>query len=130
MTTFRDLWVMLVEDDLYSQRMTQMMLRQFGVEKLVVVSDGARARDQFDETRGGFDLIVSDWNMPDVTGLDLLRHVRGQRGKTRFLMLTSNASRDFVLQARTHEVDAYIAKPFSASQLRQKIEMLFGIRDF
>lgn len=130
MTAFKDLWVMLVEDDLYSQRMTQMMLRQFGIERLVVASDGEKAKEQFDEARGQFDLIVSDWNLPVSSGLELLKHVRDAKTKTRFLMLTSNAGRDFVLQARTHEVDAYIAKPFSATQLKQKIQGLFGIRDF
>ncbi|WP_341913388.1 response regulator [Ferrovibrio terrae] len=130
MTAFKDLWVLLVEDDSYSQRLTQMMLKQFGVDRLDLAADGAAAIELFTEKRGHYDLIISDWNMPNVSGLDLLKHVRVSGTKARFLMLTSNAGKEFVLTARQHQVDAYIAKPFSAAQLHQKIATLFNIKAF
>jgi two-component system chemotaxis response regulator CheY len=128
MTDFKDLWVLLVEDDIYSQRMTQMMLRQYGVEKLETANNGAKALEMIKEVKGHYDLIVSDWNMPEVTGLDLLKEIREMGVRTKFLMLTSNAGKEFVLQAREHRVDAYIAKPFSSLQLKQKLTALFNIR--
>lgn len=66
--------------------------------------------------------------MPHVSGLDLLKHVRKTWENMPFLMLTGNANEDFVIMARKHKVDAYIIKPFSASQLQQKISALFNIR--
>lgn len=128
MTEFKDLSVMLVEDDAYSQRLTVMMLKQFGVNHLITANDGSAAIDKLSETRGHFDLIISDWNMPNVTGLDLLKHVRKSGVRTRFLMLTSNASAEFVIAARENKVDAYIAKPFSANQLKQKLVSLFSMK--
>lgn len=128
MTDFKDLWVLLVEDDTYSQRMTQMMLRQYGVEKLETANNGAKALEMIRGVKGHYDLIVSDWNMPEVTGLDLLKEIREMGVRTKFLMLTSNAGKEFVLQARENRVDAYIAKPFSSLQLKQKLIALFNIR--
>lgn len=128
MTDFKDLWVLLVEDDTYSQRMTQMMLRQYGVEKLETANNGSKALEMIQQVKGHYDLIISDWNMPEVTGLDLLKEIREMGVRTKFLMLTSNAGKEFVLQAREHRVDAYIAKPFSSLQLKQKLIALFNIR--
>jgi two-component system chemotaxis response regulator CheY len=128
MAEFKDLSVLLVEDDPYSLRLTQMMLKQFGVVHLSSVNDGSTAIDRLGETRGHFDLIISDWNMPTVSGLDLLKHVRKAGTRTRFLMLTSNAGAEFVIAAKENKVDAYIAKPFSANQLKQKLISLFNMK--
>lgn len=120
--------VLLVEDDVFAQRLATSVLRQLGVVDLTVVKDGRAAIDLLGGEQVRFDLIVSDWNMPNVTGLDLLKHVRRTWENMPFLMLTGNANEEFVRIARDNRVDAYIIKPFSAAQLRQKICVLFNIK--
>jgi two-component system chemotaxis response regulator CheY len=120
--------VLLVEDDMFAQRLAASVLRQLGVSKLTVVKDGRAAIDLLGESEIQFDLIISDWNMPNVTGLDLLKHVRRTWENMPFLMLTGNANEDFVITARKNKVDAYVIKPFSAAQLQQKIAALFNIK--
>jgi two-component system chemotaxis response regulator CheY len=123
-----NLRVLLVEDDMFAQRLATSVLRQLGVNNLTVVKDGQAAIDLLGETELKFDLIISDWNMPHVTGLDLLKHVRRTWENMPFLMLTGNANEDFVITARNNKVDAYVIKPFSAAQLQQKIAALFNIK--
>lgn len=120
--------VLLVEDDVFAQRLAASVLRQLGVANLTIVKDGQAAIDLLGTTEVRFDLIVSDWNMPKVTGLDLLKHVRKTWENMPFLMLTGNANEEFVISARQNRVDAYVIKPFSAGQLQQKLALMFNIK--
>jgi len=123
-----NLRVLLVEDDMFAQRLAASVLRQLGMNNLTIVKDGKAAIELLGETELQFDLIISDWNMPNVTGLDLLKHVRRTWENMPFLMLTGNANEDFVITARNNRVDAYVIKPFSAAQLQQKIAAMFNIK--
>lgn len=123
-----NLRVLLVEDDMFAQRLAASVLRQLGINNLTIVKDGRAAIDLLGETELQFDLIISDWNMPNVTGLDLLKHVRRTWENMPFLMLTGNANEDFVITARNNKVDAYVIKPFSAAQLQQKIAAMFNVK--
>lgn len=125
---FERLRVLLVEDDAFAQRLAASVLKQLGVTRLVMVKDGQAAIDQLSQDDTQYDLIISDWNMPNVTGLDLLKHVRKTWENMPFLMLTGNANEDFVRAAQANRVDAYIIKPFSPAQLKQKIMTIFRIK--
>lgn len=125
---FERLRVLLVEDDLFTQRLATSILKQLGIQNLTAVKDGQAAIDLLTRTELQFDLIISDWNMPNVTGLDLLKHVRRSWENMPFLMLTANTNEDFVRSARDNRVDAYVIKPFSSNQLRQKITAIFNIK--
>ncbi|WP_430398705.1 response regulator [Ferrovibrio sp.] len=125
---FEKLQVLLVEDDAFAQRLAVSVLKQLGITKLVVVKDGQAAIDQLNHEDTRYDLIISDWNMPNVTGLDLLKHVRKTWENMPFLMLTGNANEEFVRIAQANKVDAYIIKPFSPAQLKQKIMAIFRIK--
>ncbi len=125
---FEQLRVLLVEDDAFAQRLAASVLKQLGVTRLVMVKDGQAAIDQLSLDDTQYDLIISDWNMPNVTGLDLLKHVRKTWENMPFLMLTGNANEDFVRIAQANRVDAYIIKPFSPAQLKQKIMAIFRIK--
>lgn len=120
--------VLLVEDDPFTQRLAASILKQLGIEKLTAVKDGQAALDLLTHTEMQYDLIVSDWNMPNVTGLDLLKHVRRSWENMPFLMLTANANEEFVKSARDNRVDAYVIKPFSSNQLKKKITAIFNIK--
>ncbi len=125
---FERLRVLLVEDDAFALRLAMAVLKQLGVTRIVAVKDGQAAMNQLADDETHFDLIISDWNMPNVTGLDLLKHVRRTWENMPFLMLTGNANEDFVRAAQANKVDAYIIKPFSPAQLKQKIMVLFRIK--
>lgn len=125
---FERLRVLLVEDDAFAQRLATAVLKQLGVTNLVVVKDGLAAIQQLSYEDARFDLIISDWNMPNVSGLDLLKHVRSTWENMPFLMLTGNANEEFVRTAQANKVDAYVIKPFSPAQLKQKIMVLFRIK--
>jgi two-component system chemotaxis response regulator CheY len=125
---FEELRVLLAEDNLFSQRLTRSVLNQLGIRHLTIVQDGAQAMELLDEPDSRFDLVISDWNMPKVTGLDLLRHVRETWENLPFLMLTGNQTAEFVRAAKENGVDAYIIKPFSPQQLSEKLKHIFNLR--
>lgn len=125
---FERLRVLLVEDDVFTQRLATSILKQLGIDHVTAVKDGQAAIDLLNRTELQFDLIVSDWNMPNVTGLDLLKHVRRSWENMPFLMLTANTNEEFVRAARDNRVDAYVIKPFSPNQLKQKIMTIFSIK--
>jgi two-component system, chemotaxis family, chemotaxis protein CheY len=118
---FANLSVLLVEDDAFALKIAQAVLRQLKVPYVSIAKDGAEALDILNSNTQRFDLIVSDWNMPEMSGLQLLKAVRMKWPGTPFIMLTGKASPEFVVEARDNGVDAYVVKPFSPAQLGQKI---------
>jgi two-component system, chemotaxis family, chemotaxis protein CheY len=122
------LTVLLVEDDGFALKLAQSVLRNLGVGHVLLARDGAEAIRILDSQATKADLIISDWNMPNVTGLDLLRHVRKTWHNMPFIMLTGRASEDFVVAARDNGVNGYVIKPFSPDQLMRKILAVFNIK--
>jgi two-component system chemotaxis response regulator CheY len=118
---FANLSVLLVEDDAFAIKIAQTVLRQLKVPYISTAKDGAEALDVLNSGTQRFDLIISDWNMPEMSGLQLLKAVRMKWPGTPFIMLTGKASPEFVVEARDNGVDAYVVKPFSPAQLGQKI---------
>ncbi|MFV3077234.1 response regulator [Niveispirillum fermenti] len=125
---FEKLSVLLVEDNVFAQRLARQVLIHLGIQNIHIVKDGKAAIEALEDSELRYDLIISDWNMPNVTGLQLLQHVRKTWENMPFLMLTGNQTADFVHAARANKVDAYIVKPFSPMQLRQKICAIFNIK--
>lgn len=124
---FAKLNVLLVEDDAFALRLAQTVLRNLGVANVAIARDGAEAIKVLDSRANRADLIISDWNMPNVTGLDLLRHVRKTWHNMPFIMLTGRATEEFVLAAKEHGVNGYVVKPFSPDQLSRKIQSVFNM---
>jgi two-component system chemotaxis response regulator CheY len=117
----------LVVDDYAPMRQTvKKQLLQLGFDN---IAEAAGAGDAMQKIEGGeeFGLIISDWNMPETTGLDFLNYVRGtQRSKgIPFLMITAEASKDNIIQAAKAGVSQYIVKPFTAEILKEKLETVF-----
>jgi len=125
---FAKLTVLLVEDDGFALKLAQSVLRNLGVGHVILARDGAEAIRVLDSKATRADLIISDWNMPNVTGLDLLRHVRKTWQNMPFIMLTGRATEDFVLAAKEHGVNGYVVKPFSPDQLSRKIQSVFNMK--
>ena len=126
-TPMRDtgsLRVLLADDELQARSYVEMILRDLGIADIVMVEDGREALDAFDGHENEFDLIICDWKMPRLSGLDFLKQVRAVRPQMPFLMVTALATMIAVEEAMAHDVTAYIAKPFPPEHLEEKILVL------
>ncbi|MBY0432335.1 MAG: response regulator [Rhodospirillales bacterium] len=113
--------VLLCEDEKFALKLEKMVLKQLNIEQITVAEDGAEALRQIEERGHEFDLVISDWNMPYITGVELLKLIRQKDNQLAFIMVTGNATLDNVKEALGNGVDAYIVKPFSLDQMRAKI---------
>ena len=117
---------LLVVDDFNTmRRMVIKMLKELGFEDIVEAPDGAVAFDLLKENE--IDLIISDWNMPNMTGIELLEKVRATDGyqDTPFIMVTAEGQKEQVIEAVKKGVTGYIIKPFTADVLKEKIADIF-----
>jgi two-component system chemotaxis response regulator CheY len=122
----RDMRILVVDDFSTMRRIVKNLLKELGFSNFSEAEDGALAWASV-EAAGGYDFIVSDWNMPNMTGIDFLRKVRSDpRFKdTPFLLITAEAKRSQILEAAEAGVNGYIVKPFTAATLNEKIQKIF-----
>jgi two-component system, chemotaxis family, chemotaxis protein CheY len=118
--------VLLVDDQLSMRALARAALQQIGIVDISDASDGEEAFKAL--VQRPVHLVISDFNMPKLDGLGLLRAIRAHepvRG-TAFIMLTGRADKELVQRAMQFGVNNYIVKPFTAAQLKSKIEDVFG----
>lgn len=117
--------VLVVDDFATMRRILKGVLKEIGFTKIIEADDGSTALAVLKKDKVG--LIVSDWNMPEVTGLELLKAVRGDElmKKVPFLMVTAEGQKDSVVQAVQAGVDNYVVKPFTADTIKEKLEQIF-----
>ena len=111
----------LVADD--SSTMRKIILRSLqavGITDIAEAADGTEAVAIFKP--GEFDMVLTDWNMPGMTGLEVLQAIRAQDTKIPVIMVTTEAEKSRVLQAIQAGVTDYLVKPFTADTLREKLE--------
>ncbi len=116
----------LVVDDFSTMRLiVRNILRQLGMNNVVEADDGVAAWDVLNREK--IDFVVSDWNMPNMTGIELLRKVRDSEefADMPFLMVTAEAQQENILEAVQAKVSNYIVKPFTADTMKQKIDKIF-----
>jgi two-component system chemotaxis response regulator CheY len=118
--------VLVVDDFSTMRRIVKNILRQLGFENIVEADDGKTAMRKLESER--IDFIISDWNMPKMSGLELLKWVRSHEEfkDLPFLMVTAEAQKENVLEAVKAKVSNYIVKPFTAETLSEKIEKIFN----
>ena len=114
--------VLVVDDFATMRRIIKGVLRQLGFDKIVEAEDGSTALDALKKEEIG--LIVSDWNMPNMSGLDLLKAVRGDDGlkSIPFIMVTAEGLKENVLEAVKLGVTNYVVKPFTPEAFSDKIQ--------
>ncbi|MCC7202971.1 MAG: chemotaxis response regulator CheY [Nitrospirae bacterium] len=117
--------VLVVDDFSTMRRIVKNILKQIGYTDIEEAEDGNSALARL--RQGGFGLVVSDWNMPNMTGLDLLRAIRADNvlSSVPVLMVTAEAKKENVLDAIKAGVNNYVVKPFTADVLKEKIEKIF-----
>ena len=113
--------VLVVDDDPDVVDMVDAVLQALRVPVVWTAADGERAWNIFAKAGDRLDLIICDWMMPGMSGLDFLRRVRESESAVPFLMLTARTTADAVADARDAGVDAYLVKPFDPRALRDKI---------
>jgi len=118
--------ILVVDDSPTMVRITRQLLQQLDLENLDDAIGGNSALGKLRTKR--YDLVISDWIMEPMTGLDLLKEVRAdpKLDKTPFIMVTGEAHADKVIAAKKAGVSNYIVKPFNAKTLYSKIEAVFG----
>lgn len=115
------LQVLIVDDEPMVVQTVRDMLRDLGVRAICSARDGAAALDVLEQNDQAVNVVVADWNMPRMTGVELCEHLRSSRPDLAFILLTGRADAESVLEARRRGVDGYLRKPFSAEQLRAKL---------
>ena len=118
----RNINVLIVDDYKTMLRIIRNLLKQLDFDNVEEASDGQEALAKL--RAGQFGLVISDWNMQPMTGLDLLKEVRADARlkDTPFIMITAESKTENVVAARAAGVSNYIVKPFNAETLREKIE--------
>jgi len=122
----RKLKVLIAEDDGDIIDVTVAVLNDLQVPTIWKAVDGNKAWDIFLQLRNQIDLVICDWVMPGLDGLEVLRRVREANSSVPFLMLTGKVTTDAVAAAKELGVTAYVAKPFDPLDLRRKIIALIA----
>jgi two-component system chemotaxis response regulator CheY len=117
--------ILVVDDFSTMRRIVKNLLRDLGFTNTHEADDGSTAWPMLQS--GDFDFVVTDWNMPGMTGIELLQKIRADdRLKTvPVLMVTAEAKRDQIVAAAQAGVNGYVVKPFTAAALKEKIEKIF-----
>ncbi|WP_320008902.1 chemotaxis response regulator CheY [Maridesulfovibrio sp.] len=118
--------VLVVDDFATMRRIIKNILRQIGFTNIVEADDGTTAWETLNKD-DSIQFIVSDWNMPQMTGIELLRKVRSSEefADIPFLMVTAEAQQENIIEAVQAKVSNYIVKPFTPDTLGQKINKIF-----
>lgn len=120
--------ILVVDDFSTMRRIVKNILKQIGFSNIDEAEDGNNALLKLKQEK--FDMVVSDWNMPNMTGLDLLKAIRADSAINSMpvLMVTAEAKKENVLEAIQAGVNNYVVKPFTADTLKDKIEKIFDKR--
>jgi two-component system chemotaxis response regulator CheY len=122
----KNLKFLVVDDFSTMRRIVKNLLNDLGYANVVEADDGNSAWPLLQA--GGIDFLVTDWNMPGMPGLELLKQVRAdpKLAKMPVLMLTAEAKREQIIEAAQAGVNGYVIKPFTAITLKEKIDKILG----
>ncbi|TQV84190.1 chemotaxis protein CheY [Exilibacterium tricleocarpae] len=121
----KNMKILIVDDFSTMRRIIKNLLRDLGFTNTHEADDGMTALPMLKS--GDFDFLVTDWNMPGMTGIDLLKAVRAddKLASLPALMVTAEAKRDQIIEAAQAGVNGYVVKPFTAQVLKEKIDKIF-----
>jgi two-component system chemotaxis response regulator CheY len=121
----KDMKILIVDDFSTMRRIIKNLLRDLGYTNTQEADDGLTALPIL--KGGGIEFLVTDWNMPGMQGIDLLKEVRADAGLASLpvLMVTAEQKREQIVEAAEAGVNGYIVKPFTAQTLKEKIDKIF-----
>ena len=118
--------VLVVDDFSTMRKIIKNNLKSLGFNNILEAENGHKALDELNKNTVG--LIIADWNMPVMTGIELLKAVRGDAGLKNipFIMVTAEGQKDYVIKAAEAGVSNYIVKPFTPDTFREKLQKVLG----
>lgn len=118
--------ILVVDDMSMMRKAVSKFVKEFGFSDITEAVDGVDAWTKMSEANPPFGLVISDWNMPNCTGIDLLKRIRadGRLGKTPVLMVTAEKEKEQIVEAIKAGVSGYVVKPFTQEVLKEKIEAI------
>ncbi|GGC07215.1 chemotaxis response regulator CheY [Marinobacterium sp. D7] len=121
----KDTKILVVDDFSTMRRIIKNLLRDLGFTNVEEADDGKTALPILKQ--GRIDFLITDWNMPGMTGIDLIREVRADPNLAHIpvLMVTAEAKREQIIAAAQAGVNGYVVKPFTAAVLKEKIDKIF-----
>lgn len=121
----KNMKILIVDDFSTMRRIIKNLLRDLGFNNTSEADDGATALPMLKS--GKFDFLVTDWNMPGMTGIELLKSVRADPELMALpvLMVTAEQKKEQIVEAAQAGVNGYIVKPFTATTLKEKIDKIF-----
>nr|WP_279161705.1 chemotaxis response regulator CheY [Plesiomonas shigelloides] len=121
----KDIKILIVDDFSTMRRIIKNLLRDLGFNNTHEADDGTTALPML--RNGDFDFVVTDWNMPGMQGIDLLKTIRADAALKHLpvLMVTAEAKREQIIEAAQAGVNGYIVKPFTAATLKEKLDKIF-----
>ena len=116
--------VLVVDDMVTMRKLVMKICKELGFTHVSEAGSVAEAWEAINSAAPSYGLVVSDWNMPNATGLDLLKRVRAdsRHGKLPFVMVTAEAEKHQIVEAIQSGVTGYVVKPFTADVLKEKLE--------
>ncbi|MFU0920862.1 chemotaxis response regulator CheY [Kluyvera sichuanensis] len=121
----KELKFLVVDDFSTMRRIVRQLINQLGLKNVQVASDGVDAMNKLQT--GGFGFVISDWNMPNMDGLELLKTIRanGAMAAMPVLMVTAEAKKENIIAAAQAGASGYVVKPFTAATLEEKLNKIF-----
>ena len=121
----KNMKILIVDDFSTMRRIIKNLLRDLGFTNTEEADDGHSALPMLQGAK--FDFLITDWNMPGMTGIELLKAVRADDkiASLPVLMVTAEAKREQIIEAAQAGVNGYVVKPFTAAALKEKIEKIF-----
>lgn len=125
MSSNKDIKILVVDDFSTMRRIIKNLLRDLGYTNTTDADDGSTALPMLQS--GNYEFLVTDWNMPGMTGIELLKAVRANPDLASLpvLMVTAEQKREQIIEAAQAGVNGYIVKPFTAVTLKEKIDKIF-----
>lgn len=117
--------ILVVDDFSTMRRIIKNLLKDLGFSNIQEADDGNTALPMLQQ--GGFDFVVTDWNMPGMQGIDLLKAIRADDSLKHLpvLMVTAEAKKEQIVAAAQAGVNGYVVKPFTAATLKEKLDKIF-----
>ncbi|HKJ77449.1 MAG TPA: chemotaxis response regulator CheY [Gammaproteobacteria bacterium] len=121
----KNMKILIVDDFSTMRRIIKNLLRDLGFNNTAEADDGNTALPMLQQTH--FDLLITDWNMPGMQGIDLLKAVRADPNLQHIpvMMVTAEQKKEQIVEAAKAGVNGYIVKPFTAATLKEKMEKIF-----
>ncbi|NQZ26803.1 MAG: chemotaxis protein CheY [Colwellia sp.] len=122
----KNMKVLVVDDFSTMRRIVKNLLRDLGFTNISEADDGSTALPMLQG--GDFDFVVTDWNMPGMQGIDLLKAIRADASLSHIpvLLITAEAKKEQIVMAAQAGVNGYIVKPFTAATLKTKLDKIFA----